>query len=559
MTTIVGRYRVLDLLGAGGMGVVYRADDLTLRRVVALKFLAAPLASDQEHRARFLREARIAASLNHPNTCVVYEVGELDTAVALSLDDSVVGAGTPFIVMEFVEGDTLAAMLERSGPLSARATIGIALQLAEGLAEAHARQIVHRDLKPHNVMITPNGRVKIVDFGLAKPLRSFQKATLLVSTSEMISANIGDGAVIGTCAYMSPEQAAGKPLDARSDVFSFGTIIYQMLAGRLPFEGDTATETIAKILEADPAPWPQTATGVADSFAHIVTRCLRKKPGDRYPDAGMLLGDLRQIEPTVSGDVRASGWTRTALVSVGCLILALVVTYLLVLRTDDAWVASAPRAPGAVSASSQERVPSPPLSPQKPAATDLDDGRPGAATLQAVSPVQLSRPRDAAPGAPTSASPSASVSPDRIAERASQTTVGTLTVRSVPRSSVNVDGNLTGVTPLALEVSAGTHEIVLTGPDGLRWRGRIAVAAGEASALDRDLALTGSLSVVSDVWAEVSLDGGPPEQTPIHFDRVAAGLHTLRVFRDGYVTQDREIVIEEGRASSHRITLEKNP
>src|SRR5262249_48608321 len=155
--------------------------------------------------------------------------------------------------MEFIEGDTLAATLERGRPLSARLAIDIALQLAEGLTEAHAQKIVHRDLKPLNVMITPGGRVKIVDFGLAKPIRSVQGERSLVSTSEMISADMGDGVVIGTCAYMSPEQAAGKEIDARSDVFSFGTILYEMLTGRLPFEGETATETLAKILEADPA------------------------------------------------------------------------------------------------------------------------------------------------------------------------------------------------------------------------------------------------------------------------------------------------------------------
>src|SRR5262245_61952933 len=255
MTTI-GRYRVIDLLGTGGMGVVYRAADDTLRRTVALKFLAAEFASDEEYRARFLREARITASLNHANTCIVYEVGQLDREVTLPLDERVLALGTLFIAMEFIEGETLGARLERSGPLPVRDAIDIALQVIEGLAEAHGRHVVHRDLKPQNVMITPSGRVKIVDFGLAKPIRSVRDAHAPVSTSEMLSADMGEGAVIGTCAYMSPEQAAGREIDARSDVFSFGTMLFQMLTGRLPFAGDTANEMMAKIGVADAAPWP---------------------------------------------------------------------------------------------------------------------------------------------------------------------------------------------------------------------------------------------------------------------------------------------------------------
>jgi serine/threonine protein kinase len=576
--TTTGRYRVFDLLGSGGMGVVYRATDETLRRAVALKFLRPALASDEECRARFLREARIAAALNHPNTCVVYEVGQLDLPVCLPPDDTVLGPGTPFIAMEFVEGDTLAARLERSGPLPVGMAIDIALQLADGLAEAHSREIVHRDLKPQNVMITPGGRLKIVDFGLAKPIRSVQDVHPLISTSEMISADMGDGVVIGTCAYMSPEQAAGKELDARSDVFSFGTVLYQMLAGRLPFEGETATETIAKILEAEPAPWPRTAATASGAFGHVVARCLRKKPGDRYTDARVLLRDLQEIEPILSSGVLAvrsrsaerissalAVLPRRALALGAVLVLAFGATYAVVLQVDDREDTGANQAlsmPSARNGGEPVRPPGPDKVSKEspgvevlPVTSKADRPSPAAARGDAARP-SIPRPKTAAgtdPGVP------APTGADRASEQASRPDAGTLTVTSVPRSSVTLDGNRMGVTPLTLEPAAGTHEVTLTGPNGLRWRGRIDLTAGEIGSLHRDLNTTGSLSIVSSVWYEVSLDEDPPEQTPIHFDQIATGLHTIRVFREGYVTQNIEIVIEERKTSSLNITLEKEP
>ena len=550
MATIGSRYRVLDLLGAGGMGVVYRAADETLRRPVALKFLASTLVSDEEYRARFLREARIAASLNHPNTCVVYEVGELDYTVTIPDDDRVLVAGTPFIAMEFVEGDTLSARLERAGPLPVRIAIDIAVQLAEGLAEAHSHHILHRDLKPLNVMITRGGRVKIVDFGLAKPIRSVRVAQAEVSTSEMLSADMGDGGVIGTCAYMSPEQAAGKELNEGSDVFSFGTILFQMLTGGLPFAGDTANETMAKIIEADPAPWPQTAANAFSVFGYVVARCLRKRPAARYTDAGELLDDLREIYRSISSDVPiVSRWRRGAkrvrqasafgvrrpVASVAVLLVAFVAPFLLTTTTDLPSVAP----------------------PQKPHINLGPLTLPDPSKLK-PDPTETVRP--VAPG-PASVVPAGNITRTPIGadDIAVRSDVGALSLTSVPRASVNLDGSLTGVTPLTIEAALGTHEVILTGPDGLRWRGRIVVTAGEATVLHRDLNATGSLSVVSDVWYEVSLDDGSPEQTPIHFDHIATGLHKLRVFREGYVTRELEIVIEEGKASSHRITLERNP
>jgi len=557
MTTFIGRYRILDLLGVGGMGMVYRAEDLTLRRPVALKFLAPALASDEEYRARFLREARVAASLNHPNTCVVYEVGEVDESVDLAHAE-VPGPGTPFIAMELIEGETLATRLASAGPLAIRDAVDIALQIAEGLAEAHSRRIVHRDLKPHNVMITPRGHVKIVDFGLAKPIRSLPGGKALVSTSEMISADMGEGVVVGTCAYMSPEQAASKPLDARSDVFAFGIMLYRMIAGRLPFHGDTATETLAKILEAEPPPLPPAAAGASKAFEQVVWRCLRKKPNDRYADACALRADLHEIALSLSGDSRTfPAWRRVRgriggaiapqgrrRVALTALLLAFIAAYPVVRKIDigredvgaaDSVVSHVP--PAAASETGGARMRLQPLDvPSSAAHGQIDPPR--------VEPhVTLPNRSDKTPVSANRPSPS----------------VGTLTVTSLPRSSVSLDGHLTGITPLTLETGVGMHEVILAGPDGLRWRGRVDVTAGETSSLHSDLNATGSLSVVSDIWAEVSLDEGPPEQTPIHFPRLATGLHSLRASREGHVTQVLEIFIEEGRASSLRITLDKKP
>jgi serine/threonine protein kinase len=558
MSTSIGRYRIVDRLGAGGMGVVYRAEDTMLRRPVALKFLAPDIALDEEYRARFFREARILASLNHRNTCVVYEVGLVETSIGPLYGDTL-AVGTPFIAMELIDGETLAARLAQS-PLPVPAAVEIAVQIAEGLAEAHSQRIVHRDLKPQNVMITATGGVKIVDFGLAKPIGAVRDTRALMSTSEMISADMGRAAVIGTCAYMSPEQASGRTLDARSDVFAFGILMYQMIAGQLPFHGHTATETLAKILEADPAPLPQTAGGESRAFEHVVRRCLQKKPEDRYADARELLRDLREI--TLSDDARTGFTSRPAaerttarrvlqrrrlVVSAVVSLVLLASGYIMARRTI---VADRDLGPDRSSSTATEVINAP-------------------VTDTVISPIQTAEENGNEPANPRPVNDRSPGAPDEPSSKTSNNSpvssddpsasVGSLSVTSIPRSSVSLNGNLIGVTPLTLDVDVGTHEVILTGPDGLRWRGRVDVAPGQVHALYQDLNATGGLSVVSDAWAEVSLDERPPEQTPIHFARLTTGIHSLRVFREGYVTQVFEIFIEEGKVSSLRITLVKKP
>jgi eukaryotic-like serine/threonine-protein kinase len=259
----IGHYLVLDALGCGGMGVVYRARDTRLGRLAALKVLRPDSQAGADATRRLLREAQTASALNHPNILTIYEI---DT-----------DAGVDYIAMELVEGGTLADLIA-SGPLPAERALRLASQVADALAVAHAASIVHRDLKPSNIMMPASDRVKVVDFGLAKVSGAAQ------STSETTTALSTAGAVVGTAPYMSPEQASGLAVDARSDLFSLGTILYEMLAGRMPFRGDSAVGTLAAILRDTPAPIP----GVRPVVARLVDRCLRKDPSDRFQSAAEL-------------------------------------------------------------------------------------------------------------------------------------------------------------------------------------------------------------------------------------------------------------------------------
>jgi eukaryotic-like serine/threonine-protein kinase len=281
--TKLGPYEILAPLGAGGMGEVYRARDERLKREVAVKVLPAELAADADRRARFEREARAASALSHPNILTIYDIGSSNETV--------------YIAMELVEGGTLKD-LTASGPVPTRKLLELATQVADGLAAAHAAGIVHRDLKPANVMVSRHGFAKILDFGLAKLVTPEQTEVSGMQTAA------GDatrpGMVMGTVGYMSPEQAAGRTVDYRSDQFSFGSILYEMATGKRAFERGTTAETLTAIIREEPEPVSQLNARIPAPVRWIVERCLTKDPEDRYGTTKDLARDLAQIRDHLS-------------------------------------------------------------------------------------------------------------------------------------------------------------------------------------------------------------------------------------------------------------------
>jgi serine/threonine protein kinase len=289
----IGHYRAISLIGVGGMGQVYLAEDTRLGRKVALKLLPAAFTQDQDRVRRFKREARAASSLNHPNILTIHEIGEASLAEG----------GAHYIVSEYIEGQTLRAML-REGQLDIGKAAAIAEQIASALSVAHEAGIVHRDVKPENVMARPDGLVKVVDFGLAKLTEERQEAREtkgqeeipLVPTPPPTPLTLS-GMVMGTVCYMSPEQARGQNVDHRTDIFSLGVVIYEMIAGRRPFEGATMSDMIAALLTAEPAPLGKHRAEATTELERIVGKCLAKFREERYQSAAELIAELKTLPP----------------------------------------------------------------------------------------------------------------------------------------------------------------------------------------------------------------------------------------------------------------------
>src|SRR3984957_2460727 len=265
--SVIGHYRILEKIGSGAMGDVFRARDERLGRDVALKVIRPASSDNPDHLRRFELEARAAAALNHPNIVAVYDVGFSD--------------GAPYIVCELLEGKTLRKRLAE-GPLPIRLAVDYSLQIAEGLIAAHDRRIIHRDLKPENLFITVDGRVKILDFGVAKLQSSPEESG---RTVEDLTTVTKSGAVIGTVAYMSPEQLRGKAVDHRSDIFSVGAIVYEMLTGRRAFRGETEVDTITAVLREDPPEANLEQASIPVLFQQVIRHCLEKEPANRFQSA----------------------------------------------------------------------------------------------------------------------------------------------------------------------------------------------------------------------------------------------------------------------------------
>jgi Tol biopolymer transport system component len=302
-----GPYEIVSPIAAGGMGEVYRGHDTRLQRDVAVKVLPKGVATDPERVRRFQQEARAAGSLNHPNVTALYDVGTHE--------------GAPYVVSELLEGQTLRERLDE-GPLPLRKALEYAVQVAHGLAAAHEKGIIHRDLKPENVFVTRDGRVKILDFGLAKLVEAEGRpGDADTSATEGRSA---PGVVLGTAAYMSPEQVRGKPADARSDIFAFGAMLYEMLSGRRAFRGASAADTMSAVLREDPPDLSLTGRAVPTEMDRIVRRCLEKSPAERFQSAQDLAFHLQGAAALPTGAARLfarpASWRGAALAVAGLIV-----------------------------------------------------------------------------------------------------------------------------------------------------------------------------------------------------------------------------------------------
>ncbi len=316
----LSHYKVLEKIGQGGMGEVYRAEDTNLSREVAIKVLPEQFTQDPQRLARFEREAKLLASLNHPNIAAIYGLEEAD--------------GVRFLSLELVPGETLQERVAK-GPLPVEEALEVCRQIAEGVEAAHEKGVIHRDLKPANVKVTPEGKVKILDFGLAKAFEGETPVTDISQSPTLTEEMTRAGVILGTAAYMSPEQARGKPVDKRADIFAFGSVLYELLTGKRAFEGETVTDTLAKVLEGEPK-WDALPGVLPSTIRFLISRCLQKDPGKRlqHIDGARILIEEALTGETTASAIGLSGAVQPArqrwAVTVGLVVLGAVVAGLAV-------------------------------------------------------------------------------------------------------------------------------------------------------------------------------------------------------------------------------------
>jgi serine/threonine-protein kinase len=527
----LSNYRLERLLGAGGMGSVYLAHDLVLDRAVAIKFIASERAADDAARRRLIHEARAAAALEHPNICSVHDV--------------IVDAdGRACIVMQYVEGETLAQVLRR-GPLDVRLALALTTDLASALAAAHARGIIHRDLKPQNIMVTPERRAKLLDFGIARQVE-------LAGTGDEATATslTGPGAIVGTPAYMSPEQAQQLPLDGRTDLFTLGAVLFECLTGRRAFEGDTPLRVASQVLEHDPPPVSSLRQELSAQHDELCRRLLAKHPDDRFKSAEELLGALRVLTPETgrhphAGDVRpAPGRSALALAGVrpfrpgrvvAAVAVVMVVAAAAIARDAGLWVWR----PAAISST-------PVLIGVLPFINDSADARHDA-TVAGLTRALATRLRSVAPLRVLSA--------DEIREaiRELRTTGDARPDAAVVARSLNAGFVIDG----ALVRSGSTFEVTadLVRPDGVRLSvGRYAAEGGPLD-LQRRLAEGLILALREAAVVTEADEPSPPTENADAFAEYSQGRvflerpdvpgnldHAIRLFQ-GAIAKDREFAL----------------
>ena len=465
-----GRYEILSPLGRGGMGAVYRARDRVLEEDVAVKVLRADVAGTEERARRFRSEIKLARRVSHWNVCRIHEYGE--------------DGPLRFISMELVEGETLKDLLRRRGALPTAEAFAVAIQVAEGLSAVHQAGVVHRDLKSANIMIDGGGRSRLMDFGIAK--------------HEADAGSAASGYVVGSPEYMSPEQARGVPVDARSDLYALGVVVFEAFTGEVPFRADTPVGTLLLHLEASP---PVESASIPPPLRPVLRRALAKEPSERFGSAREMAGALEAARREVLGPgagpsprprpTHVAGW-----VAVGILLMVGVITTL-VRRPAPEPTSTAPVLPSTTSpapspapppveelpataspqASTQAPTPRPRTPPPRPPASPFASAPAAAAT---PIPTPLATPLPTPPTAPTP-TPTPTPSPTPVPE-------GALLVLVTPWADVTVDGRPMGQTPLArIPLPAGTHDVLLTHPDYQPFPRRVTIRAGETFRLVVDL------------------------------------------------------------------------